>query len=571
MNCSRGAPFRHAPFHHLCTGQFPAATQPTPAQITRELTTAATGAGTKDLARLIRSAYPQKTFDDAVSNSARARTDQTRAAWANCRALLTALLRKHEEIRQKLAQGPRFYKLPRFVVLELLVDDPLGLHGFRMHFSNGSSAVFARYSDSTVCQNLILGSDGVTPYAGDLSQLRDEWRVGEKRLYEVGLPGRYNELGEWRPLAYPRGSKSLEVEARALSDDPAVQGAIFYALCTGHRVIEFVVVTDVDLPMNGVTLGSRLHLWKCPPREGAIFPQIEERVYDGWFDLEQISPEYIRSALTAIGVGLNRLAFAYDAQLRWRPKYSLDTPVRSTAMPTEEDLPMLDRMLRDFPTTNDAIILDAAVDWYNRATATRNVFTMFLSYYIATESVAIAVADGDAQLGLGHVAASKQEEKQRKLACVRQMHDKLYVEDPVKFVCEAYFECVVGLKQKTRRVAEMLFGPDHAHMRSLFVKGRDGCSLHDIRSKLAHGKLTLVDPEHEALVRSRVGEIAQVSREFLLRAIFGLKPGDPLPAWSGQHAAGALASDPRTTLVVEPDVPWALGERDWRIQPDWCD
>jgi len=62
---------------------------------------------------------------------------------------------------------------------------------------------------------------------GDLDARRDEWRVGEKRLYEVGLPGRYNTLGQWKPIFYPSDANQLHAEARAASPDDGVAAALF--------------------------------------------------------------------------------------------------------------------------------------------------------------------------------------------------------------------------------------------------------------------------------------------------------------------------------------------------------
>jgi len=61
-----------------------------------------------------------------------------------------------------------------------------------MHSSNGSRARFARYDNSTECINLIFGQP-INFMVGSIDDLKHEWRVGEKRLFEIGLKGRYNE------------------------------------------------------------------------------------------------------------------------------------------------------------------------------------------------------------------------------------------------------------------------------------------------------------------------------------------------------------------------------------------
>ena len=50
--------------------------------------------------------------------------------------------------------------------------------------------------------NVIPGSS-IDFFVGENDKLKPAWRVSGKWLYEVGLEGRYNEPGEWKPLAYP--------------------------------------------------------------------------------------------------------------------------------------------------------------------------------------------------------------------------------------------------------------------------------------------------------------------------------------------------------------------------------
>jgi hypothetical protein len=463
---------------------------------------------------------------------------------------------------------PRFHKLPGFEVLELLVNDSDGLFGFRMYFSNGSCATFARHADSTECINVELTSP-INFMVGDLQQLRHEWRVGEKRLYEIGLNGRYNKLGEWKPIVYPGNPEALLQEARSLSQDESVQGSLFYMMCTGHRVIEFVVRSTVELPSEHVTFGESLHLWKCPPLEGSHRSSQSAVLYDGWLDVDSTDPADIRTAIEMIAVGINRMAFAYSAVADWRLKYNLVEHASGLAKPSPEDMHILDSLLRSFPATKDASILDAAIDWYNHARSARNVFTAFLCYYIVLESVTIAVTDGRADLGLGYHRKSKAERKEQRVKCIQDMHDDTYSIDPVHFVELAYFDCVVSLKRKTRIVSELVFGRGHPHLRNLFEKASDGYSLSDIRGKLAHGVVTLLDPEDESLVRTRHGEIASVSKEFLTRLIFLLKPTDKPPSWSQRHSLPQSIADPRATLFTTRET--IFPTTDWRIRAEWCD
>lgn len=120
-------------------------------------------------------------------------------------------------------------------------------------------------------------------------------------------------------------------------------------------------------------------------------------------------------------------------------------------------------------------------------------------------------------------------------------HDQIYLCDPAKFITKAYFDCVVSLRAQTQRIVELVFGPKHQFLDRLSKKGADGFSLNNLRSEPAHGKLTLLNRDDADLVEGRIPEMAQISKEFLMRVTFSLKPEDPLPTWSNSTSPGCLA------------------------------
>jgi len=135
---------------------------------------------------------------------------------------------------------------------------------------------------------------------------------------------------------------------------------------------------------------------------------------------------------------------------------------------------------------------------------------------------------------------------------------------------KVYFDCVLSLNKRVRTVIELAFGSGHPYLAALTEK-HDGVSLSDIRSKLAHGRLTLVSKEDKHTVRKRLHEIAHISKEFLMRMIAKSRsePIDQMPSWSGLMQMRGTMSDPRNILVVSDEN--MLPTTDWRIRPEWCD
>ncbi len=562
LRCARGDPYDMFPFRHLYKGELPCISKPSALEMAEDLARTATHDGRSEISQLLMEAYRRDVLAAVVAGESVPSRVRIEEALRNCASHLSDLLRVYSEVRLEFRELPRLQKLPGFRVLELLTDDDTGLYGIKVHFPNGDSARLIRRPDSTKCSlvdsgppmRFILATPGKPP---------DEWRVGKKLLYEIGIPGRYNKLGEWKPIDL-RGGDAAPIIARAeaASPDRDVQDALFYIMSTGHWVVEFAMIAPLELPLEHITFGERFHMYRCPPL--AERPRYQ-RIYDGWWDLESIHPDAIRLAISEIGLHVNMMALGYRVSVLWQLKYRIRDISRGCASPSEDGLYALESMLGSLDRTDDAVVLHAAIDWYNRGASARNVFNEFLCYYIALESVAIALAEGEADFGLGYRRVPKKQKKQERDECIARKHDELYASNPARFVSEAYSKCVVGLDKKVLRVAELAFGQDHEYVRAIRDK-RDGYSLGSMRHKIAHGRLSLLRRGDEDLVWSRVYEMSQIAREFLIRLALRLGSEVAIPQLSGSRTYGASGFDPRGWVVASQEL---LPNKDWRIRPEW--
>lgn len=383
-------------------------------------------------------------------------------------------------------------------------------------------------------------------------------------------PDRYNNIGEWKPLVYAGDTTPLNVRVNALSDDEYVQGTLHYLMVTGKRGIEFVVRTSLQLPADHVHFGNQVQLWLCPPVAGPTYGGYNVHIYDGWYQLRSDGPEHIRLAIESIGHLMNRMAFAFGATVDWRVKYSTASHTGAYATPSTGDLQVLAQMISPPRGISTESIIDTSIDWYNRGRTSHSVTTAFLCYYIALESLALAVIDGDADFGLEYARPDKGWRRQERLDCINSLYANLYVKDPAEFVREAYFECIVGLKKKVRQAIELVFGEDHHYLKALFEK-IDGESLSDLRGKLAHGSIALINREDERILRNRLGEIGFISHDFVTQVIRRSRadPGAASVSWSGLHALEVVTSDPRNSLFATDLRMFPTA--DWKIRPEWCD
>ena len=567
LSCANGTNYRHIPFFHLYQGDVFNRLKPTAPQMVKDLISRIDSAQMPELRELVESCFPDHITSISLNDEAQLASSDIIAVLRSSVSFLRALIRVYSRELLSYRNLPRFRRAANNAIMEFLVNERKGLHGFRMHFYGGSTATFNRTPTSTDCINVNPVGDIQFSFSV-IDSSHGEWLVNGRRLHELGMSGRYNPLGKWRLIVYPGDITKIQEEILATTDDRDVQGVLFYIMCTGYKIIEFVVRTAVELPTPSITLGDRFHLWKCTSEEDGHL-SYGMCIYDGWFDVDSVEPEYLRAAIADIGVGVSRLAFAYDVPVSWRLKYLIWRNKDKRVVPTNEDLDILDSLLRDYPAGDEAVILNAALDWYNQAKIARNAFTSFLCYYIAIESIVIAVAESDASFDLAYAKESKAQRKTAVMQCIQAKHNELYEKDPIKFVTSAYFNCVVGLKEKTQRITELVFGSGHRYIRDLFVKADDGYSLHGIRSDIAHGRITLLNNEHERLVWQRLHQIANISREFLSRLAFRLSPDESVPSWRRHCIIGVKPNDPRDMLVVN-DLSM-IPESDWRIKPEWCE
>ena len=98
----------------------------------------------------------------------------------NCFRFFSAVLWLHDRVLTDLKTLPRYHKWPNYEVLELLSDTER-LHGFSVHFSNGSKATYSRTIQGVTCTNVTFESDGSINFmVGLIDALCPEWKVDGK-------------------------------------------------------------------------------------------------------------------------------------------------------------------------------------------------------------------------------------------------------------------------------------------------------------------------------------------------------------------------------------------------------
>lgn len=306
--CLKGEPYLMSPFGHLGSGQFPHYRAPGLAEVLNALRAKAVETDEPllaEFASIIASANLSAVLtaeDFAARGSAIIATPGDELV--DVTAVFGPLTKAVGFVREMLVTGrrfrlefkklPSFYKWPDFMVCELLVSEEVGLYGFKVHNDAGSASTFARGPDWTDAINLGFTGNQLAFDAGILDNARREWMVGAQRLCEVGLAGRYNERGFWKPIIHPGATDVIQQDVLRTSDDNRIRGVLFYMYSTGYRGIEFAVKANLELP-GDLRFPSGIELYKCHSDvvEGVW-------IYDGWLELADTTPETIAKSLREI-------------------------------------------------------------------------------------------------------------------------------------------------------------------------------------------------------------------------------------------------------------------------------
>ncbi len=478
-----------------------------------------------------------------------------------------------EELK-KFNQYPKIYNISSgFTTLELLTGGDFGLVGFNLHHSNGSVSTFTRENGKALCLNLDI-SEEVIPFVGDLGKLQPMWMYNGRPLYEFGVSGRYNKIGEWKPLVYPGESQLIYdkvQEMRNAGVDDKIVSCFFYMMITCHHCIEFIVTGNFSLPddysqMNFSSTNKEkefiMHINKIE------LPEVDNysanlKVYDCTMQLPGIDTEDIKDALIAIDTFLARLSFHFSAKYDWLLKYNIVDSDPGMAHIKDNDL--IDKFLKNF-NTKSSLIADVAIHWYNSAKQTKNVFQKFLSYCISIESILVPYSNNEINLSTVTQERLGSNLINDKLACIRNKFS-LYETDPEKFIRESYFECIVGLKKRITQSLKTIFGEsDQCYI--LFCTKSDKLDIYDIRSGLAHGNLKNYEEKDIEIVSKRVGDVEYISRKLIYRILINDQETNDENTYSHLNfSLSRMTNDPRTTgLCTSLSM---IPNKDWKIKLDW--
>lgn len=470
---------------------------------------------------------------------------------------------------ESFLKEPKYIKLAGFEVLEPLVDNPAGLYGFKLHFSNGSNAEYIRHKKGTSAINLMPEASGVGFMVGNLGEMKQEWRIGDKELYEIGIPGRYNYPREWMPLVYPGNSERYKNKALDSTEDERIQGVLFYIFCTGHWAIEFVVKMAVKLPKKETTLPGGVQL-ELVPQKSPIkgMPDLDnEFIYDGTLYLDDSQIETIKKGLDTIQRTIDGIAFTFSNPAKWKVKYTIKGHTPGAAIPKPKDMTILAKLIEGAQSEADMTI-DTAINWYKVGLLTDNKLNAFLCFHIAIEGLAVKLANGE--LKASKFFGLDKEDKSTRKSRIKNTYDEYYKNyystRLEKLINDAYFDCLGTITSNMKQGFVAVFGKNNPVIDEYF-KGDE--SINSLRGKLAHGEYSDWHYDEYMKVWGKLWRVQEIAKGFITRILMQIPPGQKRPSWSG-HSMFSMSMDrPTNTLVVSRlDI---LPIKDWTIKGEWAE
>ena len=130
--CVNHKPYHVSAFSYLNQGEFPQIVRPTIQQIIQAVTDDAKASGLAGLAEVIGTCYMPRLFEPDVTVDVQGQ--ELRAAFDSLVSFLGQLLDCYFGELLTFLNQPKYHKLPRFEVLELITEPEIGLRGFRIHF-----------------------------------------------------------------------------------------------------------------------------------------------------------------------------------------------------------------------------------------------------------------------------------------------------------------------------------------------------------------------------------------------------------------------------------------------------
>lgn len=355
-------------------------------------------------------------------------------------------------------------------------------------------------------------------------------------LWNLPKPaGRFNDWGErkWIQVSKEK-SQSVDEEIQALNLSHRARLLYQTARLTESSGIEFVMLSDAQLPVPVAFEGSGIHIVPCfrPLRlEGGAVSEERQAamakrggfIYDGWLPVKSWTEAKLEGIVSDLDDTVNLFSLVGKYHAYWEPKYDFTKQPVSWHLIFPDEFHALGSSITVLNSlaTEDKVAVSRSVAWITNALKAGSDIQRFLLLFVSIEALVSYIERESAKNSPLRKFAKdrlpKSERKEQREICIqRKLNSDLELTQAVQ---EAYFECIVGSRAMLENHLNRVFGNELAS-KVMFREKVAGNTLWGLRNDIAHGSLNLLSEEEIRFVSRRVGELEGIARQYL-RTILG--------------------------------------------------
>ena len=323
------------------------------------------------------------------------------------------------------------------------------------------------------------------------------------------------------------------------------KAALYLHELTGCDGLEFVAFSNARLKKyvmlaNGVILVpcflSQTEGQSAQDLLARLTMRMEQKcrfIYDGWIPIVTWDEATIRKVIRSVDEALSIFCLRGRTSFDWEPKYPVPDETSSTYEFEGRHILELERVskLLDSLGQNDRVALYRSLAWLSRGLRLDDPAARFLFSVLAIESLATYIEDHASDesplVVLRAQRLTQTERRANRDKCIRDILPELLPSNPVEAIKTAYFDCVVGIKQRLKTHLRRIFISDPETIMLLFEQKVEGKSLYDLRNDIAHGTTDALSEVQREQIRRRIWDVERFARGYLLvvlQTALGAKP-----------------------------------------------
>jgi hypothetical protein len=364
--------------------------------------------------------------------------------------------------------------------------------------------------------------------------------MGSDITFEIP-PGKYNRLCERRPLVCGDGKRIDRANAHLVKKGltASEKAALYLHDLVSCEGLEFVTFSNARLN-EPVVLPSNIKLVPCflPDVEGKsleeplvqLTMQMAQRsrfIYDGWLPISDWRIEAVRKAIRRIDQALSIFALQGRVSFSWDPKYNPINMSQSSSYHLEhrhiQGVEQLSHFTESLTDAADSRAFFRSVAWLSQSLRLTEPAARFLFSVLAIESLATYIeeeaADDSVFAQLRSLHLTRPKRKAQREECIKTTLDNLLNANPTEAIKSAYFNCIIGIKQRLKTHLERVFVDDLAPVDLLFNTKVEGKTLYDLRHAIAHGTADALSEAQREIIYARVWDAERLARRYIVKVL----------------------------------------------------